>query len=66
MRDRSADPKEREQFENAASALRGQIEALSPYEQELQVKAARLTEELRIEEAKLDQLQGELDRLTKL
>ena len=62
MRDRSADPKEREQFENAASDLRGQIEALSPFEQEVQAKETRLTEELRIEEAKLDQLQDEVDR----
>jgi predicted nucleic acid-binding Zn-ribbon protein len=63
MRDRSADPKERQQFADAAVAWRDQIDALSPYEQELLSKETRLTEELRIEQGRLEQLQTELDHL---
>jgi chromosome segregation ATPase len=63
MRDRAENAAQRQQFVDAISELKAQMEALAPEEQEAQMKETELEQQSRIEQAKLDQLQGELDRL---
>lgn len=62
-RDRAENAAERKQLEDAISSLKSQLETLSPEEQEAQAKEIELEQELRTEQAKLDQLHDELDRL---
>jgi hypothetical protein len=66
MRDRSADATQRKQLEDAILDLKAQMETSLSEEQEAQAKESQLTEELRIEQTKLDQLEDELERLPKL
>jgi chromosome segregation ATPase len=63
MKDRTEDAAQRKQFDDEIADLRTQMEASVPEEQELQSKELELEQQLRIEQAKLDQLEGELDRL---
>jgi len=62
-RDRAENPAERKQLDNLISNLKSQLEAWNPQEQEAQAKEIELQEQWRVEQAKLDQLQDELDRL---
>ena len=64
-RDRAQNSAERKQFDDAISSLKSQMETRATEEQEAQAKQAELEGQLRIEQAKLDQLQDELDRLDK-
>jgi len=63
MRDRSENAAQRQQFVDAITEFKAQIEALAPQEQELQMRETELEQQSRIEQAKLGQLQDELDRL---
>ena len=63
MKDRTEDAAQRAQFDQAIADLKTQAEAWIPEEQELQATELELEQQLRIEQAKLDQLEGELDRL---
>lgn len=62
-RDRVENPAQQKQLDDAISSLKSQMETWSPEEQEAQAKAMELQELLRSEQAKLDQLQDELDKL---
>ena len=62
-RDSARSPAERKQLDDAISNLKSQIEAWTAEEQEAQAKKTEVAEQLRIEEAKLDQLQNELDQI---
>jgi chromosome segregation ATPase len=53
----------RDRLDDAISNLKSQIEAWTAEEQEAQAKKTEVAERLRIEEAKLDQLQNELDQI---
>jgi len=64
-RNRAENAAERKQLDDAISSLKSQMEASTPEEQEAQAGVTESTEQLRIEQAKLDQLQDELDRLDK-
>jgi len=63
MRDRAENAAQRQQFEDAIAQLKAQMEAMVPEEQEAQTKETESKQQSRIEQAKLDQLQDELDRL---
>ena len=63
MKDRAENATQRKQFEDAINELKAQTEALVPEEQEAQMRENELEQQSRIEQAKLDQLQNELDRL---
>lgn len=65
MRDHAEGADERKRYENAIGNFKAQLEALGPMEQETQAKGSEMEQQLRIEQAKLDQLQDELDRLDK-
>lgn len=62
-KDSARSPAERKQLEDAISNLKSQIEAWTAEEQEAQAKKVEVAEQLRIEQAKLDQLQNELDQI---
>ena len=62
-KDRAENPAERQHLDDTISNLKSQMEAWAPMEQEAQTKEMELAEQLRIEQAKLDQLQNELDQL---
>ena len=62
-RDHAEEATERKQLEDAISSLKSQMETWSPEEQEAQSKEIELAQQLRTEQAKLDQLQDELDQL---
>jgi hypothetical protein len=63
MRGRAENPDARKQFDDAISDLKAQMDAWVPEEQEAQAKELGFAEQLRMEQAKLDQLQNELDQL---
>ena len=63
MKDQAENAVQRHQFEDAITELKAQMEASVPEEQEAQMREIELEEQSRIEQAKLDQLQNELDRL---
>jgi chromosome segregation ATPase len=63
MKDRAENATQRQQFEDAITELKAQMEALVPEEQQAQMRQTELEQQSRIEQAKLDQLQDELDRL---
>jgi chromosome segregation ATPase len=63
MKDRPENAAQRKQFEDAITEFKAQIEALLHEEQEAQMKETELEQQSRIEQAKLGQLQDELDRL---
>jgi len=63
MKDSTEDAAQRKQFDDAIADLKTQMEAWASEEQELQPKELELEQQLRIEQAKLDQLESELDRL---
>jgi len=63
MKDRAENAAQRQQFEDAIAELKAQMEAFLPDEQEAQMKETELEQQSRIEQAKLGQLQDELDRL---
>lgn len=50
-------------MDDTISNLKSQMEEWAPLEQEAQAKEIELEQQLRIEQAKLDQLQNELDQL---
>ncbi len=64
-KDRAENPAERKQLDDIISNLKSQMEEWAPMEQEAQTKEMELAEQLRIEQAKLGQLQNELDQLDK-
>lgn len=63
QRDRAENPTQRKQWDDLISNLKSQTEAVAPMEQEAQTKEIELEQQFRIERAKLDQLQNELDQL---
>jgi hypothetical protein len=63
MKDRAENAFQRQQFEDAIAELKAQMEASVSEEQEAQIREMELERQSRIEQAKLDQLQEELDRL---
>jgi hypothetical protein len=63
MKDRAENAVQRQQFEGAITELKAQMEASVSEEQEVQIREMELERQSRIEQAKLDQLQEELDRL---
>jgi hypothetical protein len=63
MRDRTENAPQRKQLEDAIGELKKQMEAAVSEEQEAQVRETELELQSRIEQARLDQLEGELDRL---
>jgi septal ring factor EnvC (AmiA/AmiB activator) len=63
MRDRAENAAQRKQFVHAITELKAQMEACVPEEQEAQMRKTELEQQSRIEQAKLGQLQDELDRL---
>jgi hypothetical protein len=63
MKDRAENAAQRQQFEDAVTELKAQMEASEPEEQEAHVRETELEQQSRIEQAKLGQLQDELDRL---
>lgn len=62
-RDRAENPAQRKQLDDVIANLKSQMEAWAPEEQEAQAKKMELGEQLRIEQAKLDQLQNQLEQL---
>jgi chromosome segregation ATPase len=63
LRDRAEDAARRKQLDDSISYLKAQMEEWPPEEQDAQAKEADLEQLWRIEQAKLDQLQAELDQL---
>jgi chromosome segregation ATPase len=63
MKDQPENAAQRKQFEDEITELKAQMEASVPEEQEAQVRETELEQQSRIEQAKLGQLQDELDRL---
>ncbi len=63
LKDRAENAAQRQQFEDAIFELQAQTEAWAVEEQEARRKESELEQQSRIEQAKLDQLQDELDRL---
>jgi chromosome segregation ATPase len=63
MRDHAENATQRKQFEDAITELKAQMEEWVPEEQEAQMRETELEQQSRIEQAKLGQLQDELDRL---
>ena len=59
------DAARRKQLEDVIPRFKTNLEASLAEQQELQTKEIALEEELRIEQAKFDRLQGELERLDK-
>jgi hypothetical protein len=66
LRDRSGDATQRKQLDDYISNLKAQMEAWLPEEQEAQAKETELEQLWRIEQAKLDQLQSELDQIDRM
>lgn len=62
-KDSAQSPAERKQLEDAICNFKSQIEAWTAQEQEAQAKKMEVAEQLRIEQATLDQLQNELDQI---
>lgn len=62
-RDSAENATERKRLDDLISHFRSEMEAMAPVEQEAQTKEMELAEQSRTEEAKLDQLHDELDRL---
>jgi hypothetical protein len=62
MKDRAENGVQRQQFEDTITELKAQMEASVSEEQEVQIREMELERQSRIEQAKLDQLQEELDR----
>ncbi len=60
---RTADPKERKQFEEHLSFGKANLEGLAAQEGELQTRLVEAQDQLRQEQAKLSALQDRLDRL---
>ena len=63
MKERIDNAAERKQIEDAMAELRERIEAWTPQEQELQTKQTECEDGLKVEQAKLDALQDDLDRI---
>jgi chromosome segregation ATPase len=63
MKDRAENATQRRQFDDGIAELKAQMEALAPEEQEVQLRETELEQQSRIEQAKLDHLQDELDQL---
>jgi chromosome segregation ATPase len=63
MRDRTENAAQRQQLVDAITELKAQMEAFAPEEQEVQMRETELEQQSRIEQAKLGQLEDELDRL---
>ena len=63
LRDRSADANQRTQLDASISYMKAEMESSVPMEQEIQTKETDLEGDFRTEQAKLDQIQSELDRL---
>jgi len=63
MKDRAENATQRKQFEDAINELKTQMEASVPEEQEAHMRETELEHQSRIEQAKLEQLQDDLDRL---
>jgi len=63
LKGRAENAAQRQQFEDAILDLKAQTEALAGEEQDAQMRETELEQQSRIEQAKLDQLQDELDRL---
>jgi chromosome segregation ATPase len=63
LRNHAENAAQRKQFEDAITELKAQMEAWVPEEQEAQIREMDLEQQSRIEQAKLGQLQDELDRL---
>ena len=62
-KDHAENAAQRQQLEGLIASLKAQLEEWSPEEQEAQSKHVELAERLRIEQAKLEQLENELDRM---
>lgn len=62
-RDSAENAMERKRLDDLISHLKSEMEGLATLEQEAQTKEMELAEQLRIEQAKLDRLQAELDQL---
>lgn len=62
-KDHTENTAERQRLDGVISSLKSQLEAWSPEEEEAQSKHVELAERLRIEQAKLEQLENELDRM---
>ena len=65
MRNSLDDAARRNQLQDVIPRFKTNLEASLAEQQELQTKEIALEEELRIEQAKFDRLQGELERLDK-
>ncbi len=63
LKGRAENAAQGQQFEDAILDLKAQTEALAGEEQDAQMRETELEQQSRIEQAKLDQLQDELDRL---
>jgi len=63
MRDNEQDATQRKRLDDSISYQRKQMEELALFEQEAQAKKIQLEEQWRIEQAKMEQLQDELDQL---
>jgi hypothetical protein len=63
LKDRTQNDQERKQFEDTLSELRAQMETWGTQEQELQTQQIALEQDLRIQQAKMDRLLDELERL---
>lgn len=63
MGDRAGNAAQKRQFDDAITELKTHMEAMVPEEQETQMRETELEQKSRIEQAKLGQLQDELDRL---
>ena len=63
IKDRAENAAQRQQFEDTITELKAQMEASVSEEQEAHMRETELEQLSRIEQAKLDQLQDELDRL---
>ena len=63
QRDRSGDAAQRKQFDDYISNMKTQMESWLPEEQDAQARETELEELGRIEQAKLDQLQADLDQM---
>lgn len=61
--EQSQNPADRKSFENMDAYYKGRLEALAEQEQQAQTKQIEAAEQLRIEQAKLDDLQARLDEL---
>jgi chromosome segregation ATPase len=63
MKDHLDNAAERKQIDDAMTELQERLEAWAPQEQELQIKETECEDELKVQRAKLDSLQDELDRI---